>query len=248
MSKWSQDLLILMHALTDSEFRRQAEPILKQVFADGWDSTDGFGEIFVPQITSRIILFPCEQEGFRDCLSSQVLVDAALKTGDTGCYIFPWWNGSSDYCYVPLSEFVEGYDGKPGSSNLIGAKIGINLYSPVTTIVSSQGKWGLYTSSEHHALLGGSPEFMEEIRRGMPHIDNQVYEFFDFWHTHRQSNLDRGFDYGSPKWYKVLLNHIYGLEKGDRLLQESGLLWENSDESIEHRSSTDSLWARDAVF
>lgn len=213
---------MLMHALTDSEFQLQVEPILKQVFPAGWDSTDGFGEIFSPQITSKIILFPCYRNAFDECLSSQALVDAALAIGDTGCYIFPWFNGPSNYCYVPLLEFVEGYDGEPGSTTLIGSRIGVDPYDIETTIVSSQGKWGLYMSSEHHALLGGSPDFIEEIRKRTPNIDNQVYEFFEFWHAHRNSNVERGFDYGPHKWYSVLLKHIYGLEKGNELLLESG--------------------------
>lgn len=145
-----------------------------------------------------------------------------------------------------MLEFVEGYDGEPGSTTLIGSRIGVDPYDIETTIVSSQGKWGLYMSSEHHALLGGSPDFIEEIRKRTPNIDNQVYEFFEFWHAHRNSNVERGFDYGPHKWYSVLLKHIYGLEKGNELLLESGLLWKNSDEGIEQRGLTDSdpLWGR----
>jgi hypothetical protein len=153
----------------------------------------------------------------------QALADAALKIGDTGCYIFPWWMGTSNYCYVPLSEFVEAYDGEPGSSTLIHARIGVDPYCAVTTIVSSEGNWGLYTSSEHHALIGGSPEFIEELRRGMPGIDQQVYEFFEHWQAHWKAV---GHKYGPYRWLPILLKHIYGEEKGTQLLHESGLPWE----------------------
>lgn len=216
-----------MHALTDSEFQSQAEPILKKVFLEGgWAPNDGFGELFTSNITSRIILYP-QYHGIPDCLSTQVLVDAALKIGDIGCYLFPWWNGPSNYCYIPLSEFVEGYHGEPGSSTTISRRIGVDPYSSVTTIVSSEGNWGLFTSSEHHVLLGGSPEFMEEIRRGTPNIDDQLYEFFDFWQNHWHTYLLEGFDYGPYQWLPILLNHIYGEEKGAQLLQESGLPWKD---------------------
>jgi hypothetical protein len=215
-----------MHVLTEDEFQHEVEPTLKRVLPKWWGPGDGLEELFTPEITARMILFPCWQGGIIDCLPIKVLADAALKIGDTGCYIFPWWNGPSNYCYVPLSELAEGYDGEPFSGTLIHARIGVDPYCAVTTIVSSEGNWGLYTSSAHHALIGGSPEFIEELRRGVRDIDNQVYEFFEFWQENWQEGLLKGHNYGPYRWLPILLKHIYGEEKGTQLLHESGLPWE----------------------
>jgi hypothetical protein len=215
-----------LHVLSESEFQLQAEPFLNRIFTEKCCFDDGFGESFTPELTSRIILYPLELHGIVDCLPAQNLVNAACAIEDTGCYIFPWWDGPSSYCYVPLSEFVEGYDGEPGSETLIGLRLGINVYSAVSTIISASGRWGIYTSSEHFALLGGSSEFMAAIRQEVLGIDNQVYEFLAYWRHVRNVDLQQGNDYGPYRWLPVMLKNIYGEERGTQLLNESGLPWE----------------------
>jgi hypothetical protein len=221
-----------MHVLSDFEFRECAEPQLKKVFPGYNDEMDAFTEPCSPELPGRIILFPCIGGIFEDrtgnfdsCLSAQVLINAASKLGDIGCYLIPWWNGPSNFCYIPLDEFVECYAGKPGSNSLIGIKLSIYPYSSESVIYSSQGQWGLLMSHEYHAILVGSEDFIEEIRLATPNIDNQVYAFFDHWKDHRERNLSNGIDPGPYKWLPILLHHVYGIEKGNMLLQESGLPW-----------------------
>jgi hypothetical protein len=54
-----------LHALAEEEFQRVAEPILKRVLPAGWGPGDGFEELFTPEITARMILYPAGREALQ---------------------------------------------------------------------------------------------------------------------------------------------------------------------------------------
>ena len=212
-----------MHTLTKDEFHLEAEPFLRKIFVND----NPFNEPFSSQVIGRTIIYPCEDEN--DLLIIQALINAALNLGDTGCYISLISIECPEYgpahCYIPLSEFLEGYSGTE-EDRLIGPRLGINPYTLDSVIYSSQGKWGLMRSHERFGLLGGSPEFIEEIRGSVPDLDNQVYGFFE-----RLRLLLVDCDVNPPditrnKWLPTLLTHVYGAEVAEKLLEEETRLLE----------------------
>lgn len=207
-----------MYVLSEPQFKLEAEPILLRVFVND----NPFDQPFSPNVMGRIIVYPCE--GAIDSPLIDVLIAAAANLGDTGCYIsllptaYP--GDGPGHCYIPLSDFLEGYAGPPGSDMLIGARLGINPYTLDSVIYSASGKWGLMRSHERHGLLGGPPEFIEEIRAGVPDLDRQVYGFLE---RLRWLLVDAGVnppDVTRNKWLPGLLAHVYGPEAAEKILQE----------------------------
>ena len=212
-----------MHTLTKDEFHLEAEPFLRKIFVHD----NPFKEPFSSQVIGRTIIYPCN--GIIESPLLEALIRVAVDLGDTGCYISLISTGYPEYglahCYIPLSEFLEGYSGTE-EDRLIGPRLGINPYTLDSVIYSSQGKWGLMRSHERFGLLGGSPEFIEEIRGSVPDLDNQVYGFFE---RLRLLLWDCGVnppDITRNKWLPTLLTHVYGAEVAEKLLEEETRLLE----------------------
>ncbi|MBW4497538.1 MAG: hypothetical protein KME26_31625 [Oscillatoria princeps RMCB-10] len=204
-----------MYSLTESQFYVEAEPILRNIFV----KDDPFGRTFSTKISGRIIIYPCQDEIERPLIDA--IIAAAANLGDTGCYMWAIYPKLTNFChcYVPLSEFLEGYAGPVDSKQLIGYKLDMNPYFLDGFIYSAQGKWGIRKSHEQYGLLGGPPEFIEEIRKTVPDLDDQVYGFLERL---------KQFKALSPQamtlnWLPALLGHIYGSEAAEKMLQETGL-------------------------
>ncbi|MEC4853420.1 MAG: hypothetical protein SAJ12_20765, partial [Jaaginema sp. PMC 1079.18] len=114
----------------------------------------------------------------------------------------------NNHFYIPFSEInlYYSYENFPDDLKWISLSENI-LFSP-------SGKWGVITSHEHHALIGGTQEFIDRIIANIPEIQNQVYEFLEFWKYHKSSGIDVG-------WMRPLIEHIYGQEKACRILKNS---------------------------
>ncbi|NJK67826.1 MAG: hypothetical protein HC941_16000 [Microcoleus sp. SU_5_3] len=217
-----------MHTLTEDEFNLEAEPFLRKIFVHD----NPFKEPFSSQVIGRTIIYPCDGEN--DLLLIDSLINAAVNLGDTGSYIsllpteLPTEYLSDDqpgHCYISLSEFLEGYAGTE-EDRLIGPRLGINPYTSDSVIYSAQGKWGLMKSHERFGLLGGSPEFIEEIRGAVPDLDKQVYGLFK-----RLRDLLLACSFNPPditrnKWLPTLLTHVYGSQVAEKLLLEETRLLE----------------------
>jgi len=204
-----------MRALTEDEFRAEAEPFLRRVFI----SDNPFGPAFAPDVPVRRIAF-----GFEYDLKYVVkpplidaVVTAASRIGDTGCYFTVLWRWSANeevteepnHWYIPFSEF-SAY--REGSDEFGFAFLRENvLYSP-------QGKWGIMTSHEYYGLLGGTQEFMEEVRQLIPDLDEQVDGFLENWQHHKAHSRSAKTD-----WLPGLLTQIYGHATAEKMLQEAGL-------------------------
>ena len=112
-----------MHALTEAEFRLQAEPILRRVFVND----NPFGQPFSPSIAARRMIYPCE------CYVDQPLIDAVIAaaaiTGDTGCYLSLLWQHPDrpNHCYIPFSEFSEAYNGTEENGRLVAVQLGLEV-------------------------------------------------------------------------------------------------------------------------
>lgn len=206
-----------MHILTEAQYQVEAEPVFRQIFATDNPSADE--GIFTPNIAIRRILHPCYGD-VEPQLLMDAIIAAAANLGDAGCYILVAGLvfNKPRHCYISISEF---------SAPRIDpeTRLGINLSSDYF-IYSACGKWGVALSSAHYGLLGGSPEFIEGVRAGFPELDEQVYEFLQYWKDERDDALRRCRpDYISPigNWLPGLLIHVYGAEKAEKLLQETEL-------------------------
>jgi len=202
-----------MYALTEEQYRVEAEPVLRQVFVND----DPFNHPFSSKVTARRIIYPCSSYVEQPLIDA--VIAAASKIGDIGCYISLIWStgDGTDHAYVPLSEFIEAYTGPPGPQR-IEVKLNMDIISE-NIIYSDTGRWGIMLSHECNGLLGGTPEFIEEVQAAIPDLDWQVYGFL---------RRLQGFKSDRPlsvtlDWLPGLLTHVYGSEAAEKLLQEAGL-------------------------
>jgi hypothetical protein len=206
-----------MHVLTDSEFHKDAEPILRQVFIHYED--DAIFKAFSSSITERRIIYPC-CGGFDSAIPVEVLVSAASAIGDDSCYISNLWQYENEpnHCFVYLSEMLVGYSERTpcNDDQIIGHHLGMDVYPLESVIYSTRGSWGIRLSHEHYGLIGGSSDFMEIIEDNVPNLNTQVYAFFkkyDGW-SNRQLKVD---------WIPPIIKHVYGEKKSKLMLERSGL-------------------------
>lgn len=202
-----------MYTLTETEFHLEAEPCLRKIFVND----NPFDHPFSSRVTARKIIYPCSN--YVDQPLIDAVIAAASKIGDIGCYISLIWSNpdSPVHAYVPLSEFLEAYTGPPGPQR-IEVKLNMDIISE-NIIYSDTGRWGIMLSHECNGLLGGTPEFMEEVQAAIPDLDLQVYGFL---------RRLQGFKSDRPlfvtlDWLPGLLSHVYGSKIAEKLLQETGL-------------------------
>jgi hypothetical protein len=196
-----------MYSLTETEFKTKAEPILRRIF----DKNDPFDpQPFTPNIPEKKILV-----GFQYIVEPpllQALVTAASKLGDTGCYFSSLWWASPDVLYnwyIPFSEiYTYSDENSPISDVILSEQV---IYSP-------QAQWGIMTTHTRHALLGSTKEFMAELEKLIPDINEQGYKFLDEWRYYK--SLKQG---ASTDWIPGLLEQIYGKEMAQKLLREYDL-------------------------
>jgi hypothetical protein len=204
-----------MYTLTEAEFCQEAEPILNRVFVD-WDP---FVQPFSSTITERKIIYPCHGS-FDEAIPLEVLISAASAVGDEGCYISSIYTSEDvpGHCFVSLSEMLAGYANSERDDQMIGIRLGMDIYELDSIIFSAQGRWGIMMSHERHGLLGGSPEFMAIIAAAVPNLDTQVYGWFKRFQDFKASGMEL-----TLGWLPTLLTHVYGEEMAQRLLREADL-------------------------
>jgi hypothetical protein len=208
-----------VRTLTEDEFRQEAEPMLKKVFADYGD--DPIDQSFAPDITERRLIYPAG-DVLDKAIPVKVLVAAATAVGDEGCYITAVWKSEDgpNHCFVPLSEMLIAYkeNRNDDDDNSEYLELGFTMDTCVleNVIYSPQGKWGLKMTHERYGLLGGVPEFMAIIESGVPNLSQQVDDFFERY---------RHWGSGKPHlhWLPPLLTHIYGPERAEALVAASQL-------------------------
>ena len=205
-----------MQILTDIEFQSEAEPLFRQVFT----GSDPTVTPFTSTVSARRILYPCFFD-FEEAIPSKAIVRAAKTIGDTACYITKTIRSFEEpnHCYIPLSEFEAGYAGQPGSTNLIGVRLKMDVYGMYITIFSASGRWGLMLVEEGLALLGGTSEFVEALQANVPTLDKQVYAYLQDLKQSKLAGMRLTID-----WLPGLLSHIYGDETGEKLLREVEIL------------------------
>ncbi len=204
-----------MRVLSKSEFQSEAEPILRNIFACDDETKQSFPQsCFLHKI---IFYYHCDI----DPPLIDAIVTAAEQLGDTGCYLYGIWEFvplqpsiqeiPPRYWYIPLSEFQDAYitkDPQFDKFNLCSVFITPNF------LFSSQGKWGVMLGEGGFGLLSGLPEFVEEVQKIFPEIDQQVYGFLNHIKIdYTRVNID---------WLPVLLERMYGQDTAQAMLTEAG--------------------------
>ena len=208
-----------MHSIDEVKYSEEVEPILREVFLND----NPFDRPFSPTISDRIVLFPIWTH-LESCLI-KCLVEAAKKVGDQGCYLSRLieYGDNYDHCYILLSELSRFYASPSEFEQSISVQLHMVL-SPEYVLFSEQGKWGLLVA-EHFGVLGGSYEFIEKITKGLPNLQNQVYDWLNWIKNERMRTANQYLD-GLPKldWLLELLTHIYGPEVSLEMMRETGIL------------------------
>jgi len=207
-----------MYLVTDAQYEKEVEPILRKVFVNDYP----VGNPFSCNMAARKLLYRCET--FLEESLLKALIEAASSVGDSGCYLSQLWifNDDRNHCYIPLDELLEAYNDSPDNKKAIDIQLNINMFSEYV-LYSSQGKWGLMVSHEHYGILGSSSEFMEKIKSILPDIDLQVDEFLKYIWLLKDYHVSRKLGGLRLKWLPELLNHIYGEETAKKMLEEKGL-------------------------
>jgi hypothetical protein len=197
-----------MYTLTEAQYRLESEPILRKIFIND-DPSDS---PFMSEVKSRRIIF--DYHYLLEPPLTDAITSAGLKSGDAGCYISSLWRPGPEYreskepyhWYLPWSEFELYYEGYLGS--IYGEHV---LYSP-------EGKWGVMISDTHYGLLGGTIDFVEEVNRNFPELDQQVYQLLEYFRDFKAN-----YEQATLGWLPGVLSNVYGDEKTSSMLQDFNL-------------------------
>ncbi|MGL5806027.1 MAG: hypothetical protein ACRC11_11400 [Xenococcaceae cyanobacterium] len=216
-----------------SEFDLKVKPIFNQVFL--YDNA--FYEPFSPSIVKRTIIYPCNS--WVESPLIDAIISIAQSLGDNACYFselpissyFPPYSAeiyskcpnepSKDLemtAYFSLDEFLRIYTGKEEKDGDERANLKINICPIEFALYSATGKWGVMISEEHFGILGGSIEFIAQIRLKIPDLELQVYEFLDYLSALIGGTKIKPPEVTRNKWLLPLLNHVYGQEKAEEIL------------------------------
>ena len=215
-----------MHTISEKNFLLQVEPILYRIFIGNNDT-----EPFLPHIEKRLLLyFPFIGNSKKDYYWERKLAEsltyANQKIGDSGCYLVSVWKGNvttygglkkNRYAYIPQSELIEAIAAPPGSSKRVWSKL--NISNSNFCLCSTNGNWGLLTTFDDHAFLGGTSEFMQAVKSYFPDIEQEVYEYL---RDLRLEQMDG--EKINIKWLRQVLSHVYGSTIAEQMLIDSSLI------------------------
>ena len=208
-----------MQIITHSEFTNKLEPILRRVFVND----NPFIRPLNDRVQARAIVYPCSAGYWIEPPLTDALITAASNLGDRGCYISLLWRPQNEpwHWYIPFEEFIEVYVEE--SQKYVEYQFSQQASLCETVIYSPQGKWGIILSHEFHGVIGGSAEFLEDIRSVVPFFDEQVYAFLErlryFKQTYRSELV-------TLDWLPGLLTNVYGKEVAEQILRKTSLFEE----------------------
>ncbi|WP_107669627.1 hypothetical protein [Cyanothece sp. BG0011] len=202
-----------MYILTELQYKKEAEPILKKIFIDD----DPFGKCVNSSIEESLIVFPCRS--YIEPHLIEGIIKVAYKLKEKNCYltnIFRYDDTPNHY-YISLSELSEEY--LRSSSNISSNEVTLKIDDWIEYVIySEKGTWGLMISHERHGILAGSSQFINIIRQSVSDLDNQVHLFLDKIESLRFSPN------ATLEWVPELLYHIYNKEKAQEMLSRIKML------------------------
>lgn len=86
-------------------------------------------------------------------------------------------------------------------------------------VYSPAGKWGVLTSHENHAVIGGPSTFVEAVFSNLEDSEDfHLQSFLSIWKDNRER---LGYD---VDWLLPFFTHLYGQQRARKLLKENDLL------------------------
>jgi hypothetical protein len=203
-----------LRIVDSSEYFEKALPALRQVFA----KDDYYDLPFAESTPIRAIIY-----GYNYVIEppmTDAVAMAAKKVGDEGCYfslVERPTEGPTDW-YIPLPELgtVFGEEGSPSNPDKPGMDFAFVLHN---VLYSPQGKWGIMPSRFNVGLLGGTQEFIDEIRRNVPGFDKQVRGWIQHSYL-EQIYIERNRSFDEDSTLRVL-THVYGPDVARQMLREA---------------------------
>lgn len=184
----------------------------QEAFHNVFHSPDPFDEPFQSKIEKRLILYPFQ---YVPNNKQYIAIEAAAESiGEKNAYISqiegykkgPFREGNHWQVRLSINPFKNGFNHEDGWTGLME-----------TAIYSTHGSWGLISSHEWHAVVGGPNRFIETLAAKFPEVMTQTQNFLAAW----KNNRDR---YGVKiDWLPNLLAHLYGPETSHKLLMEAEL-------------------------
>lgn len=151
---------------------------MKRVWGEIFRSSDPFGDPFDHSIKSKLVFFPTPNYHL-NAIQYAAVTDAAKQFDKSGFFVSevecedPFVNGDHWWCAFP--SFEEYDDLLTGIEN--------SLYSP-------SGHWGLIISHENHAVLGGTTQFIEQVKLLYPNWMLDAEELRQTWSGHHADWTD----------------------------------------------------------
>jgi hypothetical protein len=202
--------------------RERFAPAFARIFENG----DALGAPFQESVTRRVVVFPIPA-GLLYEAQFLALFEAAAQRGDQELLLsavdhFGLIEGSSEHWVIGAHDWPT-----YGRSDFI--MLTSAMYSPA-------GTWGLMTSYENSAMLGGDDAFVNAFLDRLPPLWDILRKVDPEWLEYRPGELDvdlpereaemlalwlRAWNDGHPerhKWLPRQLTHMYGQPVADQLL------------------------------
>jgi hypothetical protein len=175
--------------VSKADFNDFVLPIMNQIF----NGSDIYSDPFAKWVNEKDLLCEVLYELKSPTLES--VVQAASAVGDKGFYVSlqfdigPSWD---QHWYVPFGD-LNSY------KHIFKLRVENFIFSP-------NAKWGVITSEEDFAIIGGANEFMTIFRENIPDLKNQLHEFL----LRRQYEAQRNYKVG---WVPSVLKYLFGEDK-----------------------------------
>lgn len=195
--------------LSNEEFKNEAFPQLLALC--GTTDPDPYRAPFTDKVECKQILY---QYTYILNLEQKKSIESCVGQyyGDDGFFVSALGgshhkdNIPSESWYVPFNEYEDFYRHIPVPSVLVLENI----------MYSQRGNWGIISSDEWHAVIGGANDFIQLLNKAIPDLDDQVFGFLNLWNAYHK-------DYGTKvDWLPTLMGHVYGEEQGKNILLENG--------------------------
>ena len=192
-----------MYTLAEERYSEEAEPLLRQFFV----SDDPYDTPFANEVDDKHILYEYWYEMESPLLDAITHVARVYK--DEGFYVTILDRPSGKEQKQPYHWYIR-FDDIDKYPNIVG---------PFQNVIySASGLWAIMCSDEHHGLLGGRQDFINNIIALLPDITDQVDSFLDFW---AKNKLVLNSD---VRWLPSLLQNTYGTKKAQELLLKHGFI------------------------
>lgn len=192
-----------------------------ETFQSVFQSHDPFGEPFRASVASRVLLFPSSYfpSGYELYATQyRAIVATAAANENTSMYVseVEGINDQNKFDSARFHGVVQDFKLPPETVALQLQGLGY-IASIETAMYSSDGDWGMLTSQENHALIGGTERFISLLSQHLD-LESDVPGFLAYWKdVHQRLAVDIA-------WIPRLLHHIYGHEKATWYITEANFL------------------------